>query len=144
MPRSYLPTRTQKKTQLKLIHLLTIVVIMVEAIVKIRSLCKTVLLIIMYDTWHKCVLNKHFNCGQCKKFLICDSPLIDKNELLFLYKTYDNVNNITEGLKAPTKQFCDIIEMCLTVFEKKKTLLKCSIKPQIPRVRSNYAREGVS
>lgn len=66
----------------------------------------------------KCI--EHFKCKECENLLTCDSLLIDKNQLLILYKTYDNINNYNntmEGLKAPSKQFCSIITKCLRIFE---------------------------
>lgn len=62
----------------------------------------------------KCI--KKFNCKYCECQLVTEKLLDEKNQLLILNKNYSSLDT---GLKAPTKDFNNIIDRILNIFEKK-------------------------
>ncbi|CAI6369764.1 unnamed protein product [Macrosiphum euphorbiae] len=67
---------------------------------------------------HRCIAQ--FNCTNCINYLLTNKNIDDKNQLLLLNKNYTYLeiqNDI--GLKAPSKDFNNIINKALTIFEDK-------------------------
>lgn len=57
-----------------------------------------------------------FGCTNCN-LTKNKSNLNDKSILLILFRTYNDIEP-TQGLKAPTDEFLDIVTICLHIFEK--------------------------
>lgn len=57
-----------------------------------------------------------FGCTDCN-LTKNKSNLNDKSILLILFRTYNDIEP-TQGLKAPTDEFLDIVTICLHIFEK--------------------------
>lgn len=74
----------------------------------------------------KCLVQ--FKCTNCELNLTkIDCELNDKSLLLLLHKSYDNFCP-TQGLKAPSEQLLQIVNICLEVFKKWFPIIKSSKK----------------
>lgn len=63
---------------------------------------------------YKCV--KKFQCSLCQEHLLSSVDLNDDNQLLIINKIYENVT--FGGLLAPTKEFRNIVDVSLRIFER--------------------------
>lgn len=60
---------------------------------------------------------KKFDCIDCKRNLIIDKSLNDKNQILLIHKNYSDIEKHT-GLMEPSDQLNHIIDRTLNIFEK--------------------------
>lgn len=72
----------------------------------------------------KCL--EKFHCEQCQNYLLkSNTTLDDKNQLLILNKTFENIElNSDSGLKAPSDNLEQFIIICLNVFKQNYSQLK--------------------